>query len=315
MSRKRRTVSANSVCSFVSNASTEISLSTLHSSISIRYIRLNAGHRVWVSLDLGVKDKAYIIVGGTRGMGWAAAKCLAQDGARLALIGRSEQGARERAAELASLHATEVIGLGGDAVDSNAVELAIRRTIAEIGPIRGLLTTPGVTDRNGDLLTMTDADWEANFQNVMLSQVRSCRAILPHLIEKGGGTLVTTSAYSSRVPKSFLFGYASLKAALINFTKNLSKTYGAQGVRANCVSPGAIETDVLASRRMSAAKDYGLPLDEALEHVMFEEWKMPVALRSIGQPDQVGELMAFCLSERASYMTGAIINIDGGTDF
>ena len=101
----------------------------------------------------------------------------------------------------------------------------------------------------------------------------------------------------------------------VNFTKNIAKTYGERGVRANCVCPGAIETDVLAARRQSAAEDYGLPFDQALEHVMFEEWKMPVAVRRVGQPNQVGELMAFCLSERAGYMTGAVINIDGGTDF
>jgi len=266
-------------------------------------------------MDLGVEDKAYIIVGGVRGMGWAAAQLLAAEGARIALIGRDERAAEERAQELLACHRTQVVGVGGDATRTGEVETAIERAITAIGPIRGLLTTPGVADQNGDLLAMTDDDWLATFQNVMLSQVRSCRAILPHLLAHGGGTLVTTSAFSSRVPKSFLFGYASQKAALVNFTKNIAKTYGERGVRANCVCPGAIETDVLAARRQSAAEDYGLPFDQALEHVMFEEWKMPVALRRVGQPNQVGELMAFCLSERAGYMTGAVINIDGGTDF
>lgn len=266
-------------------------------------------------MDLGVAGKSYIIVGGTRGMGWAAARCLAEEGARLALVGRNVERSQSRAAELADEFNTEVIGLGGDAAIAGEIEQAIEDAIRQIGPIRGLLTTPGVTDQNGTLLEMNEEDWASNYQNVMMSQVRCCKAIVPHLLENGGGTLVTTSAYSSRVAKPFLFGYASFKAALTNFTKNLCKTYGAQGIRANCVCPGAIETDVLRERRKTAAEEYNLPVDEALEHVMFEEWKMPVAMRSIGKPEQVGELMVFCLSERAAYMTGAIINIDGGSDF
>ena len=102
---------------------------------------------------------------------------------------------------------------------------------------------------------------------------------------------------------------------MVIFTKNLAKTYGPQGIRANCVCPGAIETGGLAETRRRVAKERGLPLEEALEHVMLNEWKMDVALKRIGKPHEVGELMAFLLSDRAAYMTGAIINIDGGTDF
>ncbi len=266
-------------------------------------------------MELGVKGNTYIIVGGTRGMGWETARRLAGDGAELAIVGRTEATARERAAELQAESGAKVIGFGADASRPGEVERAVERAIDELGTVRGLLTTPGSTERNGTLLEMSDEDWEANFQDVLMSQVRSCRAIVPHLLEHGGGQLVTTAAYSSRAAKSFLFAYAAFKAALVNFTKNLCKTYGAQGIRANCVCPGAIETDVLIRRRHLAAKEYGLPLDQALEHVMIEDWKLPVATKSIGKPGDVGDLMAFLLSERAAYMTGATVNIDGGTDF
>ena len=266
-------------------------------------------------MDLGVQNNSYVIVGGTRGMGWEAARRLAQDGAKLAIIGRTDASARDRASELSSEFGTTVVGLSADASQSGQVEEAVAHAIDELGTVRGLLTTPGSTDRNGTLLEMSDEDWEVNFQDVLMSQVRSCRAIVPHLIENGGGQLVTTAAYSSRAAKNFLFAYASLKAALVNFTKNLCKTYGADGIRANCVCPGAIETDVLIRRRKIASEEYGLPYDEALEHVMFEDWKMPVATKAVGKPEHVGDLMAFMLSERAAYMTGATVNIDGGTDF
>ena len=266
-------------------------------------------------MDLGIKGNAYIVVGGTRGMGWEAARRLARDGAAVGIIGRDASVARGRAVELEAEFGTPALGFDADASQRNQVEEAVNEAVQALGPVRGLLATPGSTQRNGTLLDLSDDDWEANFQDVLMSQVRSCRAILPALLQNGGGQLVTTAAYSVRAPKPFLFAYAAFKAALVNFTKNLCKTYGERGIRANCVCPGAIETENLAQRRKAAAAQYGLPEDQALEHVMFEEWKMPVATRSVGKPGDVGDLMAFLLSERAAYLTGATINIDGGTDF
>jgi len=265
-------------------------------------------------MDMGLRGNTYVVVGGTKGMGWQAARRLAEEGANVAIVGRSAS-SRERAAALANEFGVRSIGLAADASRGGEIERAVEDAIGELGPIRGLLATPGATNHNGTLLEMSDEDWEINFQDVLMSQVRSCRAILPHLIEQGGGQLVTTGAYSIRAPKPFLFGYASLKAALANFTKNLAKTYGADGIRANCICPGAIETEQLAEQRRESADEYGLPLDEALEHRMFEVWKMPVATRAVGRPQDVADLMAFALSDRAAYMTGATINIDGGTDF
>ncbi len=266
-------------------------------------------------MDLGVLGKAFIVVGGTRGMGWEAAHRLAADGADVAIVGRSLATSKDVAGRLASEFGVKAVGLSADASKRGSVEKAVRIAIAEFGEVGGLLATPGDTSHNGTLLDLIDDDWDINFQQVFMSQVRSCRAILPHLLEHGEGTLVTTAAYSARAAKPFLFPYAAMKAAIVNFTKNLCKTYGAEGIRANCVCPGAIETEILVERRKAAAEEYGLPIENALEYVMFEEWKMPIATKTVGKPGEVGDLMAFLLSDRAQYMTGAIVNIDGGTDF
>jgi NAD(P)-dependent dehydrogenase (short-subunit alcohol dehydrogenase family) len=99
------------------------------------------------------------------------------------------------------------------------------------------------------------------------------------------------------------------------FTKSVAKAYGKHGVRANCVAPGAIETESLQAIRQQLAAARGVPAEGLLERVMAEEWHMSVALGRPGRPQEVGELMAFLLSERAGYLTGALLNIDGGTDF
>jgi NAD(P)-dependent dehydrogenase (short-subunit alcohol dehydrogenase family) len=98
-------------------------------------------------------------------------------------------------------------------------------------------------------------------------------------------------------------------------TKSLAKAFGPAGVRANCVCPGATETEVLAAMRAHYAAARGWPVEEALERVMAEDWGMHVALGRAGRPQEVGDVIAFLLSERAGYLTGATVNVDGGTDF
>ncbi|MGH2668009.1 MAG: SDR family oxidoreductase, partial [bacterium] len=166
-----------------------------------------------------------------------------------------------------------------------------------------------------DLLGGTDNDWAATFDDVLLATVRACRATVPVLVARGGGAIVTTAAYSIRAPKAHQVPYASLKAGVATLTKNLAKSFGAEGVRANCVCPGATETEILAAMRRDVAASRGWPVHEALERVMVDEWGMHVALRRAGRPEELGDVIAFLLSERAGYLTGATVNVDGGTDF
>jgi NAD(P)-dependent dehydrogenase (short-subunit alcohol dehydrogenase family) len=265
-------------------------------------------------MDLGVRGRSYIIVGGSRGMGLEAARVLAAEGASLSLIGRTRETLEAAAGELAAAGAP-VAAFPADATRADEIDAAIAAAIARFGAPRGLLVTSGLTDRNGTVLEISDADWEANFQDVLMGTVRPCRAVLPHMLAAGGGNIVTTAAYSVRAPKAFIYPYAALKAAVVNFTKNLCKTYGPQGVRANCVCPGAFATARVSERIEQAMAEEGLDRRAAGAHVLRDIFKMPVALERPGEAHEAGELMAFLLSERAAYLTGAAVNIDGGTDF
>jgi NAD(P)-dependent dehydrogenase (short-subunit alcohol dehydrogenase family) len=162
---------------------------------------------------------------------------------------------------------------------------------------------------------MSDADWTSAFEDVLMGTVRSCQAILPHLIDRGSGSIVTTAAYSVRAPDRAAVPYSTLKAAVAVFTKGLARTYGAQGIQANCICPGAVETETLHEMRGQLAKEKGIPYEEAIERVMIEDWGLDTSMRRPGQPHEIGELVAFLLSQRAGYLTGALVNIDGGTNF
>ena len=266
-------------------------------------------------MDLGIKGKSYVLLGGSRGMGYETARLLAAEGARLTLISRTAPQVEGAARQISDEFGADAVGIVADAMKPNQIEEAVSRSINRFGPPRGLLVTSGLTFHNGTVLTTTDADWEHNFQDVLMGTVRAVRAVLPTMLEAGGGQIVTTGAYSARAAKGFLFPYASLKAAIINFTKNLAKTYGPEGIRANCVCPGAFATVRVNERIEEAMAAQSISRPYAAAYVMKEVFGMPVALERPGEASEAGELMAFLLSERAAYMTGAIVNIDGGTDF
>jgi NAD(P)-dependent dehydrogenase (short-subunit alcohol dehydrogenase family) len=270
-------------------------------------------------VDLGVRGKGYLIVGGSAGIGRAAASALAADGAAVVIAGRDRARAEETARALHGEHGAHVVGLAVDVTvpgeaDRLVAEAAV--ALADHGGLRGAAVTTGLGRRGQhDLVSASDPDWQHTYEDVLLATVRVCRAVVPVLVAAGGGSVVTTSAYSIHSPKAHQFPYSALKSAVATLTKNLAKTYGHAGVRANCVCPGATETDVLAAMRLRFARERGWPVEEALERAMVEDWGMQVALRRAGTPREVGDVIAFLLSERASYLTGALVNVDGGTDF
>jgi 3-oxoacyl-[acyl-carrier protein] reductase len=261
-------------------------------------------------MDLGVRDQTFVVLGGTRGMGFAAARALIADGARVAIVGRDARRAAAAGTELGAL------GIAADLLLPDEIERVLAAVRDELGPLRGLAVTTGLGMKGQrDLLSGSDEDWLATFDDVLLGTVRACRAAVPLLVEAGGGAIVTTSAYSIRAPKPHQVPYGALKAGVATLTKAIAKAYGPQGIRANCVCPGATETDVLAGMRVAVAEQRGWPVEEALERVMVDEWGMNVALGRAGRPEELGDVIAFLLSERAGYVTGALLNVDGGTDF
>jgi len=265
-------------------------------------------------MDLGLAGEPIVIVGGTQGMGYATARQLAEEGAKLALVARDVERGEAKAAALRALGA-EVIVRGADATRPGEVEDAIASAADHFGRLYGLAVTAGPVLSHGGFEEDGEADWNASFQAVLMTSVRACQAALPIIAASGGGAVVLTASYSTRAAAAHLYPYVAMKSGIAALSKNLAMAYGPKGVRVNCVAPGAVATEALASATEQAVATYGGDPEAALDRWMTEQWGMKVALGRVGRPHELADLFTFLLSRRAAYMTGAIINQDGGTQF
>jgi 3-oxoacyl-[acyl-carrier protein] reductase len=269
-------------------------------------------------VDLGVGDRGYLIVGGTAGMGLATAEVLVAEGARVAVSGRDQERA-DAAVDRLTAHAGpsgSAFAVVGDVNQAGGADRVVDQAVEWLGGLAGVAVTTGTSAAaHNDPENASDELWTEAFEDILMGTVRTVRAAVPHLVKGGGGTVVTTAAYSIHAYHPARLPYVTLKSGVAAFTKTIARAYGQQGVRANCVCPGAIETSGLAAMRALLAEERGVAPEGILEKVMVEEWHLDVALGRPGQPEEVGDLFAFLLSPRAGYLTGAVINIDGGTEF
>jgi NAD(P)-dependent dehydrogenase (short-subunit alcohol dehydrogenase family) len=268
-------------------------------------------------MDLGLTGQAVMVVGGTRGMGLSTAEALAAEGARLVLVARDQGRLDATSKELSARFDVDVIGISADGSTEGSMEAAVRRAVDDGYDVAGLVVAAGPMSTYGRVHEQDDAAFDFYYQNIFMVTVRACRAALGHMVARGDGRIVTLAAYSTRAQKPPLPHYTAMKSAVVSLTKNIAKSYGPEGIRANCICPGMIETPLLYEliSREEAAERYGCPPDEALYRYTEDVWGMTLALRRLGRPEEVGELAAFLVSDRAAYVTGATINIDGGTDF
>ncbi|MDT5078009.1 MAG: hypothetical protein QOJ80_2646 [Mycobacterium sp.] len=260
-------------------------------------------------MDLQMTGKGYVVVGGTAGMGLAAAKALAREGASVVIVGRDADRANNAEKEVVAAGAPAAYGLVFDASQPGEAVAAVDEAAKLLGRLDGIAITMGTAGMMP--IESDDEAWDAAFHDVLLATTRSVQAALPHLAVNGGA-IVTTSAYSSRAPHEPRLPYASLKAAVATFTRGIARTHGKSGIRANSVAPGAVETDALHAIRGYVAEHKGYPYEEALERALVEDFGFDAALARPGQPCEIGALIAFLLSDICAFVTGQTIFADGG---
>ncbi|MGE2834929.1 SDR family NAD(P)-dependent oxidoreductase [Mycobacterium sp. SMC-4] len=264
-------------------------------------------------MDLGLRDAAAVVVGGGGGMGLASARCLAEDGARVALIGRTRETLERAVAQLRELGSPDAFGLVADTVDQGQVEQAFADVAQRWdGALNILINAVGPTVR-GTFEELSDADWRQAIDEGAMGMVHCVRAALPLLRKAEWARIVNFSAHSTQRQSTILPAYTAAKAMVTSVSKNLSLLLAPDEILVNVVSPGSVATEALVGWAESVGVDGTDPY--ALMKAIDEHFGHPAHLPRAGLPSEVGPVVAFLASRRNSYMTGANVNVDGGSDF
>ncbi|MGF6999361.1 SDR family NAD(P)-dependent oxidoreductase [Paraburkholderia sp. GAS32] len=263
-------------------------------------------------MNLNLRDRVVLIVGGSSGIGAATARVLSREGAKLTLVARRQRELDAIERELMT-DGAQVLSITGDASIAGVMDDVVARVVSHFSALHCLAVVAGPMGARAPLHELDDNDWELYFQQSLMVAVRSCRAALPALLEAPDSAIVLTSAFSIRAQKSSLVAYTAMKSAIASVAKNIARTYGSKGLRANCIAPGVIDRDAQTNRALAAK--YDVAECKARYEQVRRESGMSVALERAGRHEEFADLIAYLLSARASYVTGATVNIDGGTDF
>lgn len=257
-----------------------------------------------MSVNLGLEGKAGIVTGGSRGIGKAICLELAAQGVNVTAVGRDEEALARTVSDAQALPG-RVVAIAGDLRKPDAPGDVVARTMETFGRLDILVNNAGATKR-GDFLEMPDADVLDGFAMKFHGAVRFCRAAWPHLKESQG-RIVNISGIGAHTPSwEFTVG-GPVNSALINFTKAIAEGGLRDGIRINLVCPGHIASDRLVARIKLLARQRNISVVEARETLRRE-----LGIARFGEPEDIAHMVSFLCSDRASYVHGATINVDGG---
>jgi 3-oxoacyl-[acyl-carrier protein] reductase len=248
-----------------------------------------------VAVDLGLRDRTYIVTGASGGLGFATARVLAAEGARLVISSRNEESIARAAAELGE----NVVGIPVDNADPESAERLAATAIAKWGALHGALISVG-GPRAGTALDTDEDDWRAAFDSVFLGGLRIARSVARAGAEGTSLAFVLSSSVKSPIPGLAISN--GLRPGLAMVAKTLADELGPNGVRVNGLLPGKIATD-----RVRELDSKGGDPDAARRSA-----EKTIPLRRYGLPEEFGRVAAFVLSPAASYLTGVMIPVDGG---
>jgi len=239
-----------------------------------------------------LENKVALITGARRGIGRAIALKLAANGADCILWARS---APDELAEEIRASGRRVVAAAVDVADSEAVESAVKNAVAEFGSIHILVNNAGIAD-DGLLIRMKLEQWRRVLDVNLTGAFHTTKAVARPMLKSGGGRIINITSVIGQMGNAGQANYAASKAGLIGFTKSIAKELGSRGITVNAIAPGFISTDMTAELN-----------EEAIEQL-----KAQIPLGTLGEADDVAELALFLAGPGARYITGQVMNVDGG---
>lgn len=257
-------------------------------------------------MDLGLKDRVALVGGSSSGLGRAVAEELAAEGADLVLCARNADTLATVAREIAALHKVRVVHIAADLSKLDEAQRVADSALREFGRIDILVNNTGGPP-SGPFESHDMDVWLGTYQLLLQSAIVLTRALLPGMKTRQWGRIINITSIAVKQPVDGLILSNSMRAAVTGFAKTLANEVAAAGVTVNNVLPGYTRTDRLVSLASSIAERKGTDVDAA-----YAQWENEIPMKRLGEPREFAALVAFLASDRASYITGTSIPVDGG---
>jgi 3-oxoacyl-[acyl-carrier protein] reductase len=257
-------------------------------------------------MDLGIKGKVALVAGASQGMGRAAALGFAREGARISICARGEAALNEAAAIIRKETGGEVLSMVADMAKGEDIQRFVNKSAEHFGRVDIIVNNAGGPPP-GEFMKFTDEDWNNAYNLSFMSTMRMTREAVPHMRKVGGGRVINITSYSVKEPIAGLVLSNAVRSAVIGMAKTLSRELATDNILINNVCPGRIDTERAQKLNKARADRLKRPIEEINREMAAE-----VPLGRYGTAEEAADLIVFLGSERASYITGTTIQIDGG---
>jgi 3-oxoacyl-[acyl-carrier protein] reductase len=257
-------------------------------------------------MDLGLKNRVALVAASSQGIGRATVEAFAAEGCRVAMCARNPQTLQAAVEKIREQYNAEVLAQAFDVTDAIAVKGFVAAVVEKFGSVDICVTNAGGPPAKG-FLAATLEEWQRALEMNFLSTVYFAREVIPHMQRKRWGRILTITSITTKQPVTDLVLSNAVRAAVVGLVKSLANEFGKDGILVNNIGPGFTATDRLKELAKARASTPGKS-----EQQIFEGWAADAPLQRLGAPREVAETIVWLASERASYITGQTVLVDGG---
>jgi len=257
-------------------------------------------------MELGLKGRVAIVTGSSQGIGKAIALGLSQEGTKVSICARNEKLLNKTAREIESATGVEVYAVQADLTKEDDIKRLVAETSERFGRIEVLVNNTGGPPSTTFVETSME-HWRGAVDLLLMSVVTTCSEVIPYMQRRRWGRIINMTSFVAKQPAERLVLSNALRAGILGLTKTLSNELAEDGILVNAVCPGWTLTKRVEELAKAKAKTIGKNYEEIIK-----EWESQIPLKRLAQPKEIADLVVFLASERASYITGAVFQVDGG---